>query len=631
MKTQTHLWIRLTPVILLMGLVCSSTFANVIYVNDDAVGSNDGSSWASAFNDIQDALNLAVSGDMLFVAQGTYWPSVEVGGSGSRYQSFQMINGVGIYGGFAGTETDLDQRDVQTNETILSGDIGVAADPSDNCYHVFFHPDGAGLDDTAVLDGFTVTAGNADTGSFPHGTGAGMYNEGCSPTIANCAFSGNTADKGGGVLNYESSPELTNCIFSDNTAFSSGGGIYNEFSSPDVTGCIFTDNTADYGGGGIYNLESSPIVTNSAFNGNSAESGGGLMNEYISDPIVTNCIFSGNTADIYGGGMENFENCAPAVTNCTFSGNGADYGGGMDNFESAPDISNSIFWGNAATSGENEIDNDSSTPYIAYCDIQGGWSGSGTDNIDEDPMFLDVDLQLQTGSPCIDAGDNDAVTEATDINGDPRIIDGDNDGQAIVDMGAYEYTYINPNTPPVADAGEDITVSAGEDCMALVTLDGSGSYDPDDDPLTYQWFYDDEPFAEGAVVDAQLEIGEHAFTLIVNDGTEDSEPAGVLVTVYDDTPLELSVTMSHEVLWPANNKMVEVWPVFEVSDSCGGEVSIELIEVTCNQQCEKDIETDDGIFLRAKRLGSDKAGRLYTLVYRACDEAGNEAISTAQV
>ena len=142
MKTQTYHRIRLAPVILFLGLVCTSTFANVIYVNDDAAGSHDGSSWENAFTDIQDALDLAQSGDMLFVAQGTYRPSVEVGGSGSRFQSFQMINGVGIYGGFSGTETALDQRDIQANETILSGDIGAADDPSDNCYHVFFHPDG---------------------------------------------------------------------------------------------------------------------------------------------------------------------------------------------------------------------------------------------------------------------------------------------------------------------------------------------------------------------------------------------------------------------------------------------------------------------------------------------------------
>jgi hypothetical protein len=331
------------------------------------------------------------------------------------------------------------------------------------------------------------------------------------------------------------------------------------------------------------------------------------------------------------------------VINCTFTENSADYGGGIDNFDSSPVIINSIMWGDTAASGENEIDVDGGDPEVTFCDIQGGWFGSGGDNIDEDPLFVNVsgddgqagteddDLQLQTGSLCIDAGDNAAVTEATDIKGDPRITDGDNDDQAIVDMGAHEYMYENPNTPPVANAGDDISAPAGDDCTALVTLDGSGSYDPDDDLLTYEWYYDGELFSEDAVVEVQLELGDHTFTLIVNDGTEDSEPSDVLVTVYDETPLELSVTMSHPVLWPANNKMVEVWPIFEVGDGCGGEVSIELIEITCNQPSEKDIETNDGILLRAKRLGSDKAGRTYTLVYQATDEAGNEVIATAEV
>jgi hypothetical protein len=640
MKKQTYIKQLLTVVLL---LVCASAFADVIYVNEDAGGGNDGSSWDNALTDLQDALALAQSGDMIFVAAGTYWPSVEAGGSGPRYQSFQLINGVAVYGGFAGTETALDQRDIQANETILSGDIGVPDDSSDNCYHVFYHPDGTGLDDTAVLDGFTITAGNADTGSFPHGTGAGMYNENCSPAVTNCAFIGNTADKGGGMLNYQSSPILTGCGFVSNIASSSGGAIFNELSDPSISGCTFTDNAADYGGGGIYNVESSPAVTNSAFFRNDSESGGAIMNDYISDPIVTNCIFSGNAADLYGGGIENFDNCEPAVINCTFSENSADYGGAIDNFDSSPVIINSIMWGDSAASGENEIDVDGGDPEVTFCDIQGGWFGSGGDNIDEDPLFVDAvgadgqagtgddDLQLQGGSPCIDAGDNAAVTEATDIKGDPRIIDGDNDGQAIVDVGAHECMYQNPNIPPVADAGDHITAPAGDDCTALVTLDGSGSYDPDGDPLTYRWYYDGQPFAEGPVNEVQLELGEYVFTLIVNDGTEDSEPSDVWVTVYDDAPLELSVTMSHPVLWPANNKMVEVWPIFEVGNGCGGEVSIELVEITCNQPSEKDIQTDDGILLRAKRLGSDKAGRTYTLAYQATDAAGNEVIATAEV
>lgn len=455
--------------------------AAIIYVNQAAAGSNNGSSWSDAYVDLQSALNVAVSDDDIWVASGTYMPSVEVGGTGSRYQTFQMINGVTIYGGFAGNEDsatfDLADRDFVTNETFLSGDIGVLDDPSDNCYHVFFHPDGTNLDDTAILDGFTITDGNADHVDWPHDSGGGMFNDASSPTVTNCifsdnsaylgggvendfecystlnncTFSGNTASYGGAIYNYSSSPTVTNSTFSGNSASVNGGCIANETTSnPIVTGCTFNGNAADTGGGAIDNFDNcSPVVTNCTFNGNAAENGGGMNNDEYCSPIVTNCIFSGNIASAYGGGMENVFNSDPNIINCTFSNNTADIGGAMDNYENNPEILNSIFWGNMVTSFDNEISIDTSVPFIANCDIQGGLpagSDDGGGNINADPLFVDADgpdnvagtedddLQLQDGSPCINTADNNAVPAGvtTDLNNAPRIVGGD------VDMGAYE-------------------------------------------------------------------------------------------------------------------------------------------------------------------------------------------------
>ena len=96
------------------------TGGDIIYVNDDAPGTtHDGASWATAYTDLQSALAAATSGKQIWVAAGTYKPSVPAG----RAATFRMIDGVAMYGGFAGYESSLSQRNWQANVTILSGDI----------------------------------------------------------------------------------------------------------------------------------------------------------------------------------------------------------------------------------------------------------------------------------------------------------------------------------------------------------------------------------------------------------------------------------------------------------------------------------------------------------------------------
>jgi predicted RNase H-like HicB family nuclease len=574
---------------------------DIIYVDADATGgANNGSSWADAYTTLQPALAAAASGDEIWVAAGTYKPT----DGADRTASFAMKNGVAIYGGFDPSVGDLDweDRDSEANATILSGDIGNPGDDSDNSYHVFYHPEGTNLDGTAILDGFTITGANADGDAWPHNSGGGMFNEGSSPTLTDCTFSGNSAGLGGGMANfYASSPALTNCTFSGNSA-TRGGGMYNETSSPVLTGCTFTagnsgtgggmanfyassptltnctfsGNSAGLGGGmanfyasspaltnctfsgnsaihagGMYNNGSSPTLTNCTFSGNSADGhGGGMWNNgssptltectfsdnlagdgYIADygwgggmynegssPTLTDCTFSGNTAWVDGGGMYNQDssptltNCifnnnsagyygsgggmynegssptltscifnnnstgdygsgagmhnegsSPTLTNCTFAGNWADWGGGMRNDYSSPTLTNCTFAGNEAlylgggiyngyssptlltncilwADSPDEVENAGSTPSVTYSDVQGGYTGTG--NINADPLFVDpgsADLHLGPGSPCIDAGDNEAPNlPAYDFEGDLRIVDGDRDGVAIVDMGVDE-------------------------------------------------------------------------------------------------------------------------------------------------------------------------------------------------
>ncbi len=428
----------------------------VIYVDDNAAGSNNGLSWGDAFNNLQDALMFAgVSGDSIWMATGTYYPTqYPNGGSTDREKHFSLKNEVSIYGGFAGTETTLEDRDISANETILSGDIGVAGDNSDNSYHVFYHPKTLALNDTAVLDGVTITGGNAGP-DYPHYHGGGMYNINASPTLANCSFINNSAkDHGGGILNYEnSSPTLVNCIFSGNSA-KDGGGMYNINASPTLANCTFIDNSAKDYGGGIYNYKNfyynspPPILTNCSFINNSAEKYGGGMFNSSSSPTMTNCSFSNNSADDSGGGMSN-TGSQPILSNCTFTGNTAtNNGGGMaNNYSSSPILTNCILWGNNADVGKEVRNFTDSTSMFSYCNIQGsGGSGGswdmslgadGGDNKDVDPKFFDAnngDLHLMYNSPCIDMGDNSVVDSgATDMDGEDRIVDD------IVDIGVDEY------------------------------------------------------------------------------------------------------------------------------------------------------------------------------------------------
>jgi hypothetical protein len=120
-----------------------------------------------------------------------------------------------------------------------------------------------------------------------------------------------------------------------------------------------------------------------------------------------------------------------ALVNCTFSANTGGEGGGVYSHpDSAESLVNCILWDDSP----DEISG--GTPDITYSNVQGGWSGAG--NINADPLFADVDLRLSVGSPCIDAGDNSAVLVATDLDGNPRIINN------IVDMGAYEAPMLDP-------------------------------------------------------------------------------------------------------------------------------------------------------------------------------------------
>ncbi|GLC89633.1 InlB B-repeat-containing protein [Lysinibacillus piscis] len=326
--------------------------SNIIYVNTNVTGGHkDGTSWANAFDNLQSALEKATTGDQIWIAEGRYTPTKAVEDGDPRYMAFQMKNGVEIYGGFAGSETTLEQRNLAVHhETILDGQ-GIM-------YHVFYHPYGLNLNETAVLDGVTITGGNAN-GSTTNMSGGGMYNsDGNSPSLTNVKFIANkaglTGNGYGGAMynNSGSSPILTNVLFEKNEA-TLGGGIYNgTTSNPTLTKVIFNKNQASIRGGGIYNTKSSPVLTNVTFNENESKFfGGGIYNEQNSSPTLTDVTFNENKAASHGGGIYNFQESNPTLTDVIFNENKASLGGGIYNLQkSSPILANVTFNKNQAIS-----------------------------------------------------------------------------------------------------------------------------------------------------------------------------------------------------------------------------------------------------------------------------------------
>ena len=394
--------------------------ACVWHVDADAPGANTGTDWTNAFNDLQEALEVAESGDKIKVAEGTYKPD-EGGGQtpGDRAASFQLISGVVIEGGYGGFgEPEPDVRNIDAYESILSGDLqgndgSSFTNNGENSYHVVTS---VGTDETARLDGFTITAGNA-TGPFPANIGGGILTTPGSPTLTKCTFIHNMADRGGGANNWgytTGNPTFIQCKFIGNTA-SVGGGMESQGGAPILTNCVFSGNT-------------------------STGSGGGLLNMGESDITLTNCTFSGNTAAASGGGIHNsWATASVEVVNC-------------------------IFWDNSDSGGSDEsaqihiVNVTVSVDYTCVQGLSGGLGGTG--NIGDDPLFVDADgaddvvgsedddVHLMEDSPCIDAGH--PAVEYLDVDGSRN------------DMGAYGGQFGEMYEPPLYTGTGFILTNIGD-------------------------------------------------------------------------------------------------------------------------------------------------------------------------
>ncbi len=265
-----------------------------IYVNAAATGNNNGQGWPNAFTSLKTALTAAQPGDTVWVAQGTYKPTPGT----ERDSSFRLKSKVRLYGGFAGNETALSQRDWAAHPTLLSGDIGAVGDSTDNSFNILYleSPDSG-----TVVDGFVFRYGMAVPPSLsgslfsPRQCGGALYvmafNTFAYPVIRNCRFERNHAAIHGGAVCVNGggdgtvAPQFLDCVFEGNSAGVNGGGIYRRGGSwvdriPDFGNCTFRGNRAAERGGGLY------------FNDSER-----------SDTLhVTGCRFVQNTAAMTGGG-----------------------------------------------------------------------------------------------------------------------------------------------------------------------------------------------------------------------------------------------------------------------------------------------------------------------------------------
>jgi len=408
---------------------------------------------------IQEAIDLAVAGNLIEVGPGTYVERINLLGKAITLRSTDGPSATTIDGN--GDGSVITCTDGEGPDTVIEGftvthggasygggmyNAGGSSATLTNCTFSgnVVHGYGGGMYNSGgsspTLTNCTFTdnsALNKGGGMYNSGDshptltnctftdnsasyGGGMYNpSGSHPTLTNCTFSGNSADAGGGMLNESSSPTLTNCTFSGNVVQGYGGGMYNSGgSSPTLTNCTFTGNSADYvDGGAMCNSGSSPTLTDCTFSDNWAGGDGGGMANLDSSTTLTNCTFSGNSADYHGGGMDNYNN-SPTLTNCTFSGNAADYGGGMRNYNSNPTLTNCTFSGNSANDNGGGMRNHNSSPTLTNCILWGNAAPTG-------PQIFDAGFSTTTATySCIQGG----WTGTGNIDADPVFARNPNDG-----------------------------------------------------------------------------------------------------------------------------------------------------------------------------------------------------------
>lgn len=450
------------------------------FVTETGAGKKDGSSWNDAMSDIQAAINKAAatqseSKKQVWVAKGTYM------GNGSSAQAFQIKPGVEIYGGFAGNELngiEFEDRDLVTNETILSGAQSQRVLGNYNAYEDF------NVNENAVIDGFTIQEG------YTTKEGGGIYVKNF-VKVRNCIIKNNQGSVGAGIY-ADNKCEITDCKIYGNTALSQGGGAFCKSSV--LTYCEINNNLID-------NLTGS------------AKQGGGIYGE---NATINNCLIANNsvlTEKSYGGGMYIGNSSLPSqLLNCTMVNNFSYYlGGGVysANSGSNNEFINCIMWGNKTDLNTQQVAvSASNVPiYVRYCAIQGGAAGIGTINLTAEngndmfsPRFVNPteqvganywggDWRIKEGSICINMGERLEYMIEQDLDDEVRV------KQDRIDIGAYETNGTNsfrvyPDGNNIIyvkkdNAGSDMTGSSWNNAINDLQLALNFAADDDNHPKVW--------------------------------------------------------------------------------------------------------------------------------------------------
>jgi hypothetical protein len=470
--------------------ITNNSKSTIIYVSEKATGENNGSSWKDAYNDIQDAIAQSKSGDDIWVAEGTYYASET-----DESVSFSLVDGTNFFGGFAGTETSISQRDLENHETILSGDIDKDGTTEGNTDNILLATNGI-IDGFIIEDGYSssdhgrmpnmamgaqsdssslkfgpAASGNSNSkmgpppmgGSAPSQTntqdqghsspdmvtsgdaestrnGAGIVIWGVSATIKNTTIRNCFADKGGGIyINVTSElsqqPLLYNVTVENCSSSSRGGGISIDMrSNPTFIDCSFIDNYCGGKGGGVYNdFGCSPRFFNCLFVGNNSEMASGIGNDGVSNSILYNCTFTENESSEQGAAV--YQGTGPF---------------------NDPIIINSVISGNISENGQSSIFNWNESNTAVYNSVvEDGYNGTG-DGVIDDVALFDSDYNCTNYELGYSSEDYAKRTTAE-----------------ISQIVAKLYSVENTDSPSVLDL-TNYSSAVAQDDVLYVSLDGNG-------------------------------------------------------------------------------------------------------------------------------------------------------------
>ncbi|MES2850950.1 MAG: right-handed parallel beta-helix repeat-containing protein [Bacteroidota bacterium] len=481
---------RVTLISCLLLIFLNNVALSQVFVKLDAIGNNDGTSWQNAYTNLDTAISRTNTGQ-IWVASGIYKPSKLVN---NLYRSFLLNKPIMLAGGFSGVENNISQRNTVTNITILSGDIGVEGDQSDNTPRVIMIT-GTGLDSTTCIDGFKIIkAFYSSAPQYDRENGGVYINATGSPVIRNCFISNNSGSNGAGIFIQQGNALINdnnitnnyallgagifinggNCVIRNNrlqfntcqggSSNLSGGAIFMNSGSSYIADNIIEYNKADYGGGIAYKGNSTIKIKHNIISNNSSRKGGAI---YFDAPfgnadIIDNLIVHNYALDV-GGGIYMYYIGNSNIINNTIAGNSSTVEGAALYLSSANvNITNTIIHNNTSSFGKPiavYMSRSDWFPKFRYCNIQDSISSINnanavaTDsiwrigNIASQPSFIDTinyNYRLSPISPCINKGTPDTSMlqlQPNDIEGNQRVVN------TIIDMGCYEFNQSAPALP----------------------------------------------------------------------------------------------------------------------------------------------------------------------------------------